>query len=42
MSFDVVGLLATIRTADGIPEILHDVRCTDGRVGTVWIAANVI
>jgi hypothetical protein len=35
-------LLGTFRLRDGIPEILHVVRCTDGRWGSTWIGADVI
>jgi hypothetical protein len=36
------ALLETWRMRDGIAEILHQARCSDGRTNTVWIAANVI
>ena len=42
VAFDVTALLMTVRSHDGVIEMLHDAHCTDGRVGTVWIAADVI
>ena len=40
--FNVAALLMTVRMADGVIEMLHDVHCTDGRVGNVWITGHVI
>jgi len=42
ISFDVTALLTTVRNFDGAIEVLHDAHCLDGRVGTVWIAGDVI
>jgi hypothetical protein len=41
LPFEVV-LLETYRQSNGIPEILHDVKCSDGRTGTVWIGPDLI
>lgn len=42
MPFDVATLAMTVRTTDGVIEMLHDARCTDGRTGTAWIAGDII
>ena len=42
IAFVVTALVSTVRSTDGVIEVSHDAHCTDGRVGTVWIAADIV
>jgi hypothetical protein len=42
MTFDVTALLTTVRLVDGTMEVLHDIQCSDGRGGAIWIAGDII
>ena len=42
MPFHVDALLGTVRVENGAMKILHNVQCTDGRTGTVWISSDII